>query len=54
MPSILSEISFVSNPLDEKLLKSSSYRQKIAEALCEGIASYAGNLGGIKTAKVIH
>ena len=54
MPSILSEISFVSNPLDEKLLKSTSYRQKIAEALCEGIASYAGNLGGIKTAKVIH
>lgn len=54
MPSILSEISFVSNPLDEKLLKSSSYRQKIAEALCEGIASYAGNLGGIKTAKVIN
>jgi N-acetylmuramoyl-L-alanine amidase len=54
MPSILSEISFVSNPMDEKLLKSTSYRQKIAEALCEGIASYAGNLGGIKTATVIH
>jgi N-acetylmuramoyl-L-alanine amidase len=54
MPSILSEISFVSNPMDEKLLKSSSYRQKIAEALCEGIASYAGNLGGIKTAKIVH
>ena len=54
MPSILSEISFVSNPMDEKLLKSTSYRQKIAEALCEGIASYAGNLGGIKTAKVVH
>ncbi|MFN8008218.1 MAG: N-acetylmuramoyl-L-alanine amidase [Terriglobia bacterium] len=53
MPSILSEISFVSNPADEKLLKSSVYRQKIAEALCDGIASYAGNLGGIKTAKII-
>ena len=54
MPSILSEISFVSNPSDEKLLKATGYRQKIAEALCEGIASYARNLGGIKTAKILH
>jgi len=51
MPSILSEISFVSNPADEKLLKSSNYRQKLAEALCRGIEAYAEALGGIKTAR---
>ena len=51
MPSILSEVSFVSNPSDEKLLKSSSYRQKLAEALFRGIEAYAEALGGIKTAR---
>jgi N-acetylmuramoyl-L-alanine amidase len=51
MPSILSEVSFVSNPSDEKLLKTSSYRQKLAEALCRGIEAYAEALGGIKTAR---
>ena len=51
MPSILSEVSFVSNPSDEKLLKSSSYRQRLAEALCRGIEAYAEALGGIKTAR---
>lgn len=51
MPSVLSEVSFVSNPSDEKLLKSSSYRQKLAEALCRGIEAYAEALGGIKTAR---
>jgi len=53
MPSILSEVSFVSNPSDEKLLKSSSYRQKLAEALCRGIEAYAEALGGIKTARIL-
>ena len=51
MPSILSEVSFMSNPSDEKLLKSSGYRQKLAEALCRGIEAYAEALGGIKTAR---
>ena len=51
MPSILSEISFVSNPSDEKLLKSPNFRQKIAEALCRGIEDYSRNLSGVKTAK---
>lgn len=53
MPSILSEVSFVSNPADERLLKSSNYRQKLAEALCHGIEAYAEALGGIRTAKNI-
>jgi N-acetylmuramoyl-L-alanine amidase len=53
MPSILSEISFVSNPSDEKLLKSAGFRQKIAEALCHGIEDYTRNLSGVKTASNI-
>jgi N-acetylmuramoyl-L-alanine amidase len=51
MPSILSEISFLSNPTDERLLKRSAYRQKIAEALYSGILQYAEDLGGVKLAE---
>jgi len=40
MPSILTEISFVSSPTDEHNLQSTSYRQQIAEALYQGIARY--------------
>jgi N-acetylmuramoyl-L-alanine amidase len=51
MPSILAEISFLSNPTDERMLKRSEYRQKIAEALYQGILDYTQNLGGIKVAQ---
>ena len=40
MPSILAEISFVSNPGDEHKLETSDYRQRIAESLYRGIAKY--------------
>jgi N-acetylmuramoyl-L-alanine amidase len=40
MPSILTEISFVSSPEDEHNLQSANYRQEIAEALYQGIAKY--------------
>ena len=40
MPAILAEISFLSNPKEEKRLKSPKYRQAIAEALYKGIATY--------------
>jgi len=33
MPSILAEISFVSNPADERRLETAEYRQRIAESL---------------------
>jgi len=48
MPSVLAEISFLTNPHDEKSLRRSDYRQKIAEALYEGILDYVNNLGGVK------
>jgi N-acetylmuramoyl-L-alanine amidase/putative methionine-R-sulfoxide reductase with GAF domain len=41
MPAILAEVSFVSSPTDESNLRSSGYRQEIAEALYKGIARYA-------------
>ncbi len=50
MPSILAEISFVSNPVDEKKLETPEYRQKIAESLYKGVAKYAGGLSGVKVA----
>jgi N-acetylmuramoyl-L-alanine amidase len=50
MPSILAEISFVSNSADEKRLKTSDYRQRVAESLYKGIAKYASGLSGIKVA----
>jgi N-acetylmuramoyl-L-alanine amidase len=51
MPSVLSEISFLTNPRDENLLRRATYRQKIAEALYRGIDRYANNLGGVKVAQ---
>jgi N-acetylmuramoyl-L-alanine amidase len=50
MPSILAEISFVSNPNDERKLQKPDYRQKIAESLYHGIAKYVGGLSGVKLA----
>src|SRR5689334_24645872 len=38
MPSILAEISFISNPGDEKRLRNAEYRQRIAESLYRGIS----------------
>ena len=38
MPSILAEISFVSNPGDERRLETADYRQRIAESLYRGIS----------------
>jgi len=40
MPSILAEVGFISNPVDEKLLRKQSYRQSIAEALYDGVKEY--------------
>jgi len=48
MPSILAEISFLTNPKDERMLKRSDYREKIASALYEGIMDYVKTLGEVK------
>jgi len=40
MPAILAEIAFVSNPEDEKRLKSPEYREVLAESLLRGVRGY--------------
>lgn len=44
MPSILAEVSFISNPTEEQLLRQGPYRQAIAESLFQGIRTYLSAL----------
>jgi N-acetylmuramoyl-L-alanine amidase len=44
MPSVLAEISFVSNKQEGQLLKTPAYRQQIAEALCDAVLKYQRSL----------
>jgi len=53
MPSILAEISFVSNPTDERKLETSEHRQRIAESLYRGVSRYVSGLSGVKVASKI-
>ena len=43
VPAVLVEIGFVTNPREERLLKSSDYRQKIAEGLAKGLLDYTNH-----------
>ena len=47
MPSVLAEISFVTNPQEAKLLKGNAYRQRIAEALFNAIKKYQASLKNV-------
>jgi N-acetylmuramoyl-L-alanine amidase len=49
MPSVLAEVSFMTNPQDAKLLKSSAYRQRIADALFEAVRTYQASLKKVPT-----
>lgn len=44
MPSVLAEIAFVSNPAEEKLLKTSVRREQIAKSLLGGVGRYLEGL----------
>ena len=46
MPSILAEISFVTNPKDAEQLQQPEYRQRVAESLYKGVAHYESGLSG--------
>ena len=46
MPSVLTEVAFLSNPRDEKLLKKSRNQEKLVQALFSGIEGYMQTLGG--------
>jgi N-acetylmuramoyl-L-alanine amidase len=47
MPSILTEISFLSNPADEQQLKKPDQRQRVAEGLYQGVASYLQSMNSV-------
>ena len=47
MPSILTEISFLSNPADEKMLKQPDHRQRVAEGIYQGVANYLQSLNSM-------
>lgn len=53
MPSILAEVSFVSNPEDARKLQTQERRQQIADSLYRGIARYVNGLSGVKVASKI-
>jgi N-acetylmuramoyl-L-alanine amidase len=48
MPSILAEISFVTNPRDAEQLRNPDYRERVAESLYRGVARYEGGLSGTR------
>lgn len=49
MPSVLAEVSFLTNRTEAALLKTASYRQRIAEALHDGIRKYQRALKSAQT-----
>jgi N-acetylmuramoyl-L-alanine amidase len=49
MPSVLAEISFITNPKDAQLLRTAAYRQKIAESLYDAIVKYQRALKASET-----
>ena len=53
MPSVLAEISFISNPDEEKLLSKESYKTDIAKSIADGINAYFKSVSPVqKVAKV--
>ena len=48
MPSILAEISFLTNPDDAQQLRESAYRERIAESLASGVERYLNGLSGTR------
>jgi N-acetylmuramoyl-L-alanine amidase len=51
MPSILAEISFLTNSADASELRQPAYRQRIAESLYRGVAHYISGLSGVRLAQ---
>ncbi len=51
MPSILAEISFLTNSDDAHELEQPAYRQRIAESLYRGVSRYISGLSGVRLAQ---
>jgi N-acetylmuramoyl-L-alanine amidase len=54
MPSILAEISFLTNPDDARQLNDPAYRERIAESLYRGVSRYVSGLSGVRVAQNGH
>jgi len=52
MPSVLAEISFLTNKQELQLLKTNAYKQKIAESLYNAVMKYRRSLKGAAVATV--
>lgn len=52
MPSVLAEISFVTNKAEANLLKTESYKQRIAQSLADAVLKYQASLKKISTVAV--
>ena len=50
MPSILTEISFVTNGKDAAQLRTPDYRERVAQSIYKGVAAYTSGLSGVRVA----
>ncbi|MES2220414.1 MAG: N-acetylmuramoyl-L-alanine amidase [Acidobacteriota bacterium] len=53
MPSVLAEISFLTNPESASELARPRYRERLAESLYRGVAEYVAGMSGVRVAKTI-
>lgn len=53
MPSVLVEVSFISNPLEERLLSKDGYRGTLAKSIASGITKYMSSSPGAQDVAVI-
>lgn len=51
MPSVLAEVGFLSNAREEQILKRPEHRQRLAEALYQGVSRYAQTLSHYQVAR---
>ncbi len=51
MPSILTEVGFLSNPREEALFNKPDHRQRVAEAIFRGVSQYADSLSHFQVAQ---
>ncbi len=52
MPSVLVEVSFISNPHEARLLSRKAYREDLAKSIADGIDKYMSNAGPQKVAGI--
>jgi N-acetylmuramoyl-L-alanine amidase len=53
MPAVFVEVSYISNPLEEQRLRTSEYRQRIAESLLKGIKSYSATFDSTPASNLV-